>query len=137
MLNLGSGSSGGGGLAEPHSGVSMQMMVPMKDAVDRRDFADVARAAATAAAAAAAESGSDGGAADMCTPVRSAAFRDRDGGRAGLTPTPLRRGMRNMAFPSPRLLRVSGWVGERVAGYTIRDMEHPSVIHLMANAVSL
>jgi hypothetical protein len=102
-----------------HSGVSMQMMVPMNDALARRNkedreaeraLLDSAEASAATGVGSEDDSGGEGGVhqGGAVTPVRRERERDQGAARRyGATPTPLRRGMRNMAWPSPRLLRVS------------------------------
>ena len=107
---------GSDSLFEAHSGVSMQMMVPMNDALAKRDRekeAEKSLASADVSSMTGVGSGDDSGSeggmmhpvGESVTPVR----RERDQGagrRCSATPTPLRRGMRNMAWPSPRLLQL-------------------------------
>lgn len=112
---------GSDSLFEAHSGVSMQMMVPIKDAVAKRNTAEAAAMALTSAnlTVAGLRSGEDsGGSSDAggppivgesVTPVRKE--RDPEARRYGVTPTPLRRGARNIAWPSPRLMRVRLSIG--------------------------
>ena len=111
------------------------VQVPIKDAAARKKTADEAALAFVShpvmLSTGSADGDSEGGASSeggsttdaplshpsfsFHTPVRRAAAgagerdQDRRGGGGGVTPTPLRRGARNMAWPcpSPRLLRVS------------------------------